>query len=98
MADHDGNHRCLVEKNVPIALILLSRWHDGTESLREIFVVCLASMIHFQYYLLFGFFDMANPIYQHSSRVGLAGPTKWSQLRTSLYKSRQILSSEFGSC
>ena len=33
MADHDGNHRCLVEKNVPIALILPSRWRDGAESL-----------------------------------------------------------------
>ena len=33
MADHDGNHRCLTEKNVPIALILSSRWHDGAESL-----------------------------------------------------------------
>ena len=33
MADHDGNHRCLVEKNVPIALILPSRWQDGAESL-----------------------------------------------------------------
>ena len=26
-------HRCLVEKYVPIALILLSRWEDGAESL-----------------------------------------------------------------
>ena len=33
MADHDGNHRCLIEKNVPIALILPSRWQDGAESL-----------------------------------------------------------------
>ena len=33
MVDHDGNHRCLVEKNVPIALILPSRWPDGAESL-----------------------------------------------------------------
>ena len=32
MADHDGNHRCLEEKNVPIALILTSRWWDGAES------------------------------------------------------------------
>jgi len=29
----DYNHRCLVEKNVPIALILRSRWRDGAESL-----------------------------------------------------------------
>ena len=29
MADHDGIHRCLVEKNVPIALNLPSRWRDG---------------------------------------------------------------------
>ena len=33
MADHDGNHRCLVEKNVPKALILPSRWQDGAKSL-----------------------------------------------------------------
>ena len=33
MADHDGNCGCLVEKNVPIALILPSRWQDGAESL-----------------------------------------------------------------
>ena len=33
MADHDGNLRCLIEKNVPIALILPSRWQDGVESL-----------------------------------------------------------------
>ena len=26
-------HRCLVEKYVPIALILLSRWEDGAEGL-----------------------------------------------------------------
>ena len=33
MAKHDGNHRYLVEKNVPIELILPSRWQDGAESL-----------------------------------------------------------------
>ena len=33
MADHDANHRCFVEKNVPIALILPNRWQDGAESL-----------------------------------------------------------------
>ena len=33
MANHFGNHRCLVEKNVPIAFILPSRWQDGAESL-----------------------------------------------------------------
>ena len=33
MADYDGNHRGLVEKNVPIVLILPSRWQDGAESL-----------------------------------------------------------------
>ena len=33
MADHDGNHRCLEETNVPIAFILTSRWQDGAESL-----------------------------------------------------------------
>ena len=29
MADHDGNHRCLIEKNDPKAFILTSRWQDG---------------------------------------------------------------------
>ena len=33
MANHDGNHRRLAEKNVPIALILPSRWGYGAESL-----------------------------------------------------------------
>ena len=33
MVDHDGNHRCLVENNVPTSLILPSRWQDGAESL-----------------------------------------------------------------
>ena len=33
MANHDGNNRCLTEKNVPTALILPSRWPDGAESL-----------------------------------------------------------------
>ena len=33
MADHDENHRCLVEKNVPIALILTIRLGAGAESL-----------------------------------------------------------------
>ena len=33
MADHDGNHRCLKEKNVPLVLILPSRWRDSAESL-----------------------------------------------------------------
>ena len=33
MGDHDGNHRCLVEKNVPIVLILPSRWQYSSESL-----------------------------------------------------------------
>ena len=32
MADHDGNYRCLVDKNVPIALILPSSWQEGAES------------------------------------------------------------------
>ena len=30
--DHDGNHRCVVEKKVPIAFIMPSRWQDGAES------------------------------------------------------------------
>ena len=29
MADHYRNHRCLVEKNVPIVFILPSRWQVG---------------------------------------------------------------------
>ena len=29
----DYKHRCLIEKNVPMALILPSRWKDGAESL-----------------------------------------------------------------
>ena len=33
MADHDGNRRCLIEKNVSIVLILPSRWQDGGESI-----------------------------------------------------------------
>ena len=33
IADHDENHWCLVEKNVPIALILPTRWQDAAESL-----------------------------------------------------------------
>ena len=41
MADHDGNHTCLVEKNVPIALILPSRWQDGGESLGMDTTSCL---------------------------------------------------------
>ena len=43
MADHDGNHRCLVEKNVPIALILPSRWRDGAESLGIECTSCLCN-------------------------------------------------------
>ena len=34
MVNHfDYKHRCLIEKNVPIALILPSRWQYGAESL-----------------------------------------------------------------
>ena len=33
MADHDGNHRCFVEKNVPIVFIFPRRWWDGAECL-----------------------------------------------------------------
>ena len=47
MADHDGNHRCLVERNVPIALILASRWRDGAESLGMERTSCLC------FYLIF---------------------------------------------
>ena len=41
MADHDGNHRCLVEKNVPIGLTLPSRWQHGAESLGMETTCCL---------------------------------------------------------
>ena len=34
IADHDGNHNSIIEKNVPIVLILPNRWLDGAESLR----------------------------------------------------------------
>ena len=45
MADHDENCRCLVEKNVPIALILPSRWQDGAESLGMENTSCLCFYI-----------------------------------------------------
>ena len=38
MADYEGNHRCLVDKKVPIALILPSRWQDGAESPQAVYV------------------------------------------------------------
>ena len=41
MADHDGNHRCLVEKNVTIALVLPSRWEYGVENLGMETTSCL---------------------------------------------------------
>ena len=31
--DHDANHRCRIEKNVPIVFILPSIWQDGVESI-----------------------------------------------------------------
>ena len=37
----DYKHRCLVEKNVPIALILPSKWQDGAESLGMEHTCCL---------------------------------------------------------
>ena len=44
MVSHfDYKHRCLVEKNVPIALILPSRWQDGAESLGIERTSCLCS-------------------------------------------------------
>ena len=33
VSNFDYKHRCLIEKNVPMALILPSRWQDGSESL-----------------------------------------------------------------
>ena len=41
MADHNGNHRCLVKKNVPIVFILPSRWQNGAESLGMETTSCL---------------------------------------------------------
>ena len=41
MADHDENHRCLIEKNVTIASIFPSRWQDGAESLGMETTSCL---------------------------------------------------------
>ena len=43
MANHDGNHKCIVEKNVPTALILPSRWQDGAESLGIETTSCLCN-------------------------------------------------------
>ena len=34
MVSHfDYKHRCIVDKNIPIAFILAGRWQDGVESL-----------------------------------------------------------------
>ena len=41
MADHDGNHKCLAEKNVPVVLILPSKLQDGVESLGMETTSCL---------------------------------------------------------
>ena len=41
MADHGGNHRCLIEKNVPTALILPNRWQNRAESLGMETTSCL---------------------------------------------------------
>ena len=61
MADHDGHHRCLKEKNVPIALILPSRLQDGVESLGMETTSCLCQK-HY-----------AAHIWQHSIHVRLLG-------------------------
>ena len=45
MADHDGNHRCLVDKNVPKMLILPSRWQDGAESVGMKTTSCLCGKL-----------------------------------------------------
>ena len=42
----DYKHRCLLEKNVPIALILPSRWQDGAESLGIEPTSCLWHKFH----------------------------------------------------
>ena len=41
MADHDGNHRFLIDKIVPIVFILPSRWQDGAEILGMETTSCL---------------------------------------------------------
>ena len=41
VADHDGDHRCLIEKNVPAPFILPSRLQDGAESLGIEYTSCL---------------------------------------------------------
>ena len=34
MVSHfDNKHRCLIDENIPVALILSSRWQDGDESI-----------------------------------------------------------------
>ena len=40
---HFGNHRCIIEKNVPIVFILPSRWQDGAESLGIETTSCLCN-------------------------------------------------------
>ena len=46
MVSHfDYEHRCLIEKNVSIALILPSRWQDGAETLG--FILSNCSMTRF---------------------------------------------------
>ena len=46
-------HRCLIEKNVPIALILPSRWQDGAESLGIEHTSCLWFYQYSPVYLLY---------------------------------------------
>ena len=55
MADHDGNHRCLIEKNVPIALIFPNKWQDGAKSLGMETTSCLwhnqqSSLLHIHFW------------------------------------------------
>ena len=45
MANQYGNHRCLIEKNVPIAFIVPSRWWDGAESLGIETASCLCFLV-----------------------------------------------------
>ena len=47
MTDHDWNHRCLIEKNVPIAVILPNRWQDGAESLVIEYTSCRWRMFRY---------------------------------------------------
>ena len=48
----DYKHRCLEKKNVPIELILPSRWQDGAESLGMEHTSCLWKNVPIAFILL----------------------------------------------